>query len=100
MEQPVTFKNRNGSRLFGMLYSPDRPVEQRVGVLISVNAVKYRIGTFRLHVLLARKFCELGFFVLTFDPEGIGDSEGPPGDRAVSEASGSSLIFVELRVHG
>lgn len=76
MEQPVTFTNRYGSRLFGMLYSPDRPVAQRVGVLVSVNAIKYRAGTFRLHVLLARKFCELGYYVLTFDPAGIGDSEG------------------------
>ncbi|MEO8017805.1 MAG: alpha/beta fold hydrolase [Pseudomonadota bacterium] len=85
MEQPVTFKNRNGSRLVGMLYSPDRPVTQRVGVLVSVNAIKYRVGTFRLHVLLARKVCELGYYVFTFDPEGIGDSEGPFDNKLLSE---------------
>jgi len=85
MEQPVTFTNRYGSRLFGMLYSPDRPVAQRVGVLVSVNAIKYRAGTFRLHVLLARKFCELGYYVLTFDPAGIGDSEGTFDCKLLSE---------------
>jgi pimeloyl-ACP methyl ester carboxylesterase len=85
MEQPVTFTNRHGCRLFGMLYSPDRPVAQRVGVLVSVNAIKYRAGTFRLHVLLARRFCELGYYVLTFDPAGIGDSEGTFDCKLLSE---------------
>jgi pimeloyl-ACP methyl ester carboxylesterase len=58
---------------------------QRVGVLVSVNAIKNRVGTFRLHVLLARKFCELGYYVLTFDPAGIGDSEGPFDNKSLSE---------------
>jgi pimeloyl-ACP methyl ester carboxylesterase len=76
MEQPITFLNRNNCRLFGMLYVPDAAVARGIGIIISVNAVKYRLGTFRLHVLLARKLCELGYQVMTFDPEGVGDSEG------------------------
>jgi len=75
-ERPVTFRNRNGCRLFGMLYVPDAPLARRVGIVVSVNAIKYRAGTFRLHVLLARALCALGYHVFTFDPEGIGDSEG------------------------
>jgi pimeloyl-ACP methyl ester carboxylesterase len=85
METPVTFVNRDGHRLFGMLYAPDHAVAQRVGVLVSVNAIKNRVGTFRLHVLLARRFCELGYYVLTFDPAGIGDSEGPFDNKLLSE---------------
>lgn len=85
METPVTFVNRDGHRLFGMLYAPEQPVAQRVGVLVSVNAIKNRVGTFRLHVLLARRFCELGYHVLTFDPAGIGDSEGPFDNKLLSE---------------
>jgi pimeloyl-ACP methyl ester carboxylesterase len=85
VEQPVTFVNRNGYRLFGMLYAPDSPQPRRVGIVISVNAIKYRAGTFRLHVLLARKLCELGYSVFTFDPEGIGDSEGAFDDKLLSE---------------
>ena len=85
MEQPVTFVNRNGCRLFGMLYVPDSPQPRRVGIVISVNAIKYRAGTFRLHVLLARKLCALGYSVFTFDPEGIGDSEGTFDYKLLSE---------------
>jgi hypothetical protein len=85
MEKPVTFVNRNGCRLFGMLYLPERQSGRRVGIVISVNAIKYRLGTFRLHVLLARKLCELGYTVFSFDPEGIGDSEGRFDFKLLSE---------------
>ena len=51
MEKPVTFVNRKGCRLFGMLYLPDNAPSRRVGIVISVNAVKYRAGTFRLGTL-------------------------------------------------
>jgi pimeloyl-ACP methyl ester carboxylesterase len=85
MEKPVTFVNRNGCRLFGMLYEPDSVQSRRIGIVISVNAVKYRVGTFRLHVLLARMLCELGYSVLSFDPEGIGDSEGNFDYKLLSE---------------
>lgn len=86
MEKPVTFVNRSGFTLFGMLYAPDKPSSaRRIGILISVNAIKYRAGTFRLHVLLARRLCQLGYFVFTFDPEGIGDSEGVFEYKLLSE---------------
>lgn len=85
VEQPITFVNRNGCRLFGMLYLPERTGPSRVGIVISVNAIKYRLGTFRLHVLLARSLCALGYTVLSFDPEGIGDSEGRFDHKLLSE---------------
>jgi pimeloyl-ACP methyl ester carboxylesterase len=84
-EKPVTFVNRNGYRLFGMLYLPEQDVSRRVGIIISVNAIKYRLGTFRLHVLLARKLCDIGYTVFSFDPEGIGDSEGEFEHKLLSE---------------
>jgi pimeloyl-ACP methyl ester carboxylesterase len=85
-ERPVTFVNRNGCRLFGMLYLPRAtPGAARVGVVISVNAIKYRLGTFRMHVLLARALAALGYTVFTFDPEGIGDSEGRFDHKLLSE---------------
>jgi pimeloyl-ACP methyl ester carboxylesterase len=85
MEKPVTFLNSNGCRLFGMLYLPERAPGPRVGILISVNAIKYRLGTFRMHVLLARALRALGYTVFTFDPQGIGDSEGEFEFKLLSE---------------
>ena len=85
MEKPVTFVNGNGCRLFGMLYLPDTAPARRIGIIVSVNAIKYRAGTFRLHVLLARALCALGYSVLSFDPEGIGDSEGEFDYKFLSE---------------
>jgi pimeloyl-ACP methyl ester carboxylesterase len=85
VEQPVTFMNRNGFRLFGMTYSPAAAVSARIGIVISVNAIKYRLGTFGLHVLLARHLAQRGYVVLTFDPEGIGDSEGTFDHKLLSE---------------
>lgn len=77
MENPVTFKNRNGETLFGMTFCPEvRSSRRKVGIIISVNAIKYRIGTFRLHTLLARHLSRIGYYVMYFDPAGIGDSEG------------------------
>ena len=85
IERPVTFVNRNNCRLFGMLYSPEAPVSAGIGVIVSVNAIKYRVGTFGLHAILARQLAKLGYPVLTFDPQGIGDSEGEFEHKLLSE---------------
>ena len=86
MEKPVTFKNRKGETLFGMLFIPDNEdTEKKVGIILSVDAVKYRIGTFRLHTLLAREWCRSGYHVMYFDPAGIGDSEGYFEEKYVIE---------------
>lgn len=77
MEIPIRFPNRKGEHLFGMLFGPDNTFyKKKIGILISVNAIKYRIGTYRLHTILARHLCAEGYHVMYFDPAGIGDSEG------------------------
>jgi uncharacterized protein len=76
-EKTVIFMNSNKNRLFGMIYkSWELLPQKKVGILICVNSVKYRIGSFRYHTILARQLCRNGYYVMTFDPEGIGDSEG------------------------
>jgi pimeloyl-ACP methyl ester carboxylesterase len=47
-----------------------------VGIIILSPGIKNRVAPHRLYVKMARRFCELGFNVLRFDPEGLGDSEG------------------------
>lgn len=77
IEKPIIFRNSNENRLFGMIYRPRKLLPtRRVGILICVNSVKYRIGSFRYHTMLARHLSQNGYYVMTFDPEGIGDSEG------------------------
>jgi pimeloyl-ACP methyl ester carboxylesterase len=76
-ERPVVFVNRKGERLFGMLYQPPAGgTSPRIGVLFCVDAIKYRPGTYRLHTMLARWLAARGCAAMTFDPAGIGDSEG------------------------
>ncbi|MDH4222233.1 MAG: alpha/beta fold hydrolase, partial [candidate division Zixibacteria bacterium] len=49
---------------------------EKIGVIISVSALKYRICSYRLNVKIARKLSRQGFYVLRFDPLGVGDSQG------------------------
>ena len=78
MEKPVTFLNKNGKKLFGIIHIPENrdPRHNKIGINLLNPGIKYRVAPNRLNVKLARKLCELGYHVLRFDPEGIGDSEG------------------------
>jgi pimeloyl-ACP methyl ester carboxylesterase len=77
MEKVAKFKCEE-RELVGIVNLPDGRLADRekVGVILSVPALKYRISSFRLNVKLARRLCQEGFHVLRFDPLGIGDSEG------------------------
>ena len=78
MEKAITFENKNGEKLFGIVHIPDNenPGAQKVGINLLNPGIKYRVAPNRLNVKLARKLCEGGYYVLRFDPAGIGDSEG------------------------
>lgn len=86
MERPIRFPNRNGENLFGMCFIPDVPTDgERIGVILSVNAVKSRTGTYGLHTTLARMLCAQGYYAMCFDPAGIGDSEGTFEEKYLRE---------------
>lgn len=92
MEEPVTFYNKNGKRLFGVVHVPEQvPIKtKRVGVNLLNPGIKYRVAPHRLNVKIARRLCQEGFYVLRFDPEGIGDSEGElPSGQNMPEIWGS-----------
>jgi len=78
MEKPVSFINNTNHRLFGILHIPENEsvIKQRIGVNLLNPGLKNRVAPNRLNVKIARKLCDMGFFVLRFDPFGIGDSEG------------------------
>ncbi len=78
MEEAITFRNRNGRRLFGIVHTPagEGTPDRQVGINLLNPGIKYRVAPNRLNVILARCLARLGYTVLRFDPEGIGDSEG------------------------
>jgi pimeloyl-ACP methyl ester carboxylesterase len=77
MEQPVTFTNKDGKKLFGIIHAPEvSTVKNKTGIIILNPGIKYRVAPHRLNVKLARHLCDEGYYVLRFDPHGIGDSEG------------------------
>jgi len=80
----VTFPNRSGEALFGIV---DRPARSRrdLGIILLSPGVKSRVAPHRLYYKLAERFATLGFAVLRFDFAGLGDSEGVVADRLLAD---------------
>lgn len=78
MEEPVTILSKSGRKLYGIAHVPEGRTggKGRIGINLLNPGIKYRVAPNRLNVKLARTLCEKGFYVLRFDPSGIGDSEG------------------------
>jgi uncharacterized protein len=78
MEQEISFLNEQGKKLYGIVHVPDGtvPESKRIGINLLNPGIKYRVAPNRLNVKLARTLCSKGYYVLRFDPAGIGDSEG------------------------
>jgi pimeloyl-ACP methyl ester carboxylesterase len=77
LEEPVEFENQNGCRLRGIVHIPfNGNATVRIGFNLLNPGIKYRVAPNRLNVKIARYLCDMGYFVLRFDPEGVGDSEG------------------------
>lgn len=84
----VCFPTARGLRLYGILH---RPAGERLaqGIIICNPGIKSRVGPHQLYIAMARRFSELGFNVLRFDPEGFGDSEGAVTERSMADVLGS-----------
>lgn len=74
--------------LVGVITEPDSPTREthRLGIIILNAGLLHRVGPNRLHVKLARKMANTGYFVLRFDFSGIGDSS-PRDDSLPFEKS-------------
>jgi uncharacterized protein len=73
---PVTFTNRKGLKLFGILETPDAPAVRDLAVLMLSPGVKMRVGPQCLYRNMTAEFLRFGIPVLRFDCHGLGDSEG------------------------
>lgn len=84
-ERAVVVEGPAGTPMFGILHEPAEPLEPRVGINLLNPGLKSRVAPNRLNVVLSRRLCELGYFVLRFDPPGIGDSDGELAEEILPE---------------
>jgi len=81
-EQPVTFRNKRGRQLFGVLHSPGQ--RKKVPAIIMAHGfTDDKTGDNRLFVKFGRYAAMHGFAVLRFDFAGSGDSEGDFSDITI-----------------
>jgi pimeloyl-ACP methyl ester carboxylesterase len=87
MEKPVKFLNKDNLQLFGVVHTPIDGVDQKdkKGIIFVHSGDEGRIGYGRQYVNYARRLCQEGFYVLRFDPHGMGDSEGHIPNCSMSE---------------
>jgi pimeloyl-ACP methyl ester carboxylesterase len=88
----VTFSNRDGQRLFGILDQPAVPREAGVAILLLSPGVKMRVAPHRLYNKMAARFVALGYPVLRFDFNGLGDSEGEIRETHLADFYGSVQV--------
>ena len=88
----VTFPNREGQRLFGILQKPAVPREPGVAILLLSPGVKMRVAPHRLYNKMAARFVALGYPVLRFDFNGLGDSEGEIQESLLADFYGSVQV--------
>ena len=86
--QPVTFVNRRGERLVGILHPPASGASDRAVLLLSPG-VKTRVAPHRLYNRLADAIVQQGCWVFRFDFYGLGDSEGEINEPYLADLYGS-----------
>ena len=89
---PVTFQNRDGYRLFGMVHRPVKPCASGTAIILLSPGVKMRVAPHRLYLNMAERFAEMGFVVLRFDFYGLGDSEGEAEEEYLADLYGAVQV--------
>ncbi len=81
----VSFENRQGQVLHGILHEPPAAQARGICVLLLSPGIKGRVGPHRLYLKIAARLVPLGFHVLRFDFHGLGDSEGELPERVLAD---------------
>lgn len=81
----VSFENRHGLRLVGILEKPRVAANTDLGVVMLSPGIKMRVGPERLYRRMSESFVAMGYPVLRFDYYGLGDSEGALPERMLKE---------------
>lgn len=89
---PVSFENRDGLQLFGMLHKPDSGVTKKQAIVLLSPGVKMRVAPHRLYVNMARKFEQLGYMVFRFDFYALGDAAGNLDEKWLADVYNSVAL--------
>ena len=89
--QPVTFVNRRGERLVGIVHPPAGGASDRAVLLLSPG-VKTRVAPHRLYNRLSEVLVRQGYWVFRFDFYGLGDSEGEINEPYLADLYGSVAL--------
>ena len=89
---PVTFPNRDGLRLVGMLHEPAAAGRKDLAVVLLSPGVKTRVAPHRLYNKMAAALTAQGLTVLRFDFYGLGDAEGEVPLRLLRDLYGSVAL--------
>lgn len=89
---PVTFQNKAGHRLFGMIHRPVKPCASSAAIILLSPGVKMRVAPHRLYLDMAERFAALGYPVLRFDFYGLGDSEGEAEEEYLADLYGAVQV--------
>jgi pimeloyl-ACP methyl ester carboxylesterase len=76
MEYNVEFLNDKGQKLYGIMHAPAEKNLSNVGAILFNFGIDDRVGPHRLNLKIARALADKGHYVLRFDTQGIGFSEG------------------------
>jgi alpha/beta superfamily hydrolase len=87
---PVTFLNKDGLRLFGILHRPSKPAHIDTAIVLLSPGVKMRVAPHRLYNKMAARFVALGYVVLRFDFHGLGDAEGEAPEALLADLYGAT----------
>ena len=89
---PVTFLNKDGLRLFGVLHQPETSRDPAEAILLLSPGVKMRVAPHRLYTKMAARFVAMGYTVLRFDFHGLGDSEGTAPEPLLADLYGATQV--------
>lgn len=89
---PVTFHNKAGHLLFGMLHRPANQRASGAAIILLSPGVKMRVAPHRLYISMAERFAALGYPVLRFDFFGLGDSEGEAKEEYLADLYGAIQV--------
>ena len=89
---PVSFPNKDGLRLFGILHQPAVLRESGVAILLLSPGVKMRVAPHRMYNKMAERFVAMGYPVLRFDFHGLGDSDGETTEANLADLYAATQV--------